>query len=163
VNFHKTPHTSYITWIAATPEQIWNALTDGAMSKKYFFGLRIESDWTVGSHWTLWKADGRVDCAGTVLESVPGKRLAMTWRVEWIEEMRNLPETLVTYDLDRIGGSVRLTLGEYHQGEIDEKMLAGGRAGWPAILSGLKTLVETGKELPGIEMDKLMAPPGSVE
>ena len=63
------PDFEYVTYIATTPQKLWIALTAGDMTKQYFFGRRIESDWRVGSPWTLWMEDGRIDCNGTVLES----------------------------------------------------------------------------------------------
>jgi len=145
------PDTVYISYIVATPERVWHALTNGEMTRQYFFGRRIESDWNVGSHWTLWMENGRVDCSGKVLESDPPRRLSITWRVEWMEELRNLPDTIVTYQIDPLGEVVRLTMTESHPELKEEKYLEGGRAGWPIIISGLKTLLETGNPLPHFE------------
>src|SRR6266404_2278729 len=96
------PESVYVTYIAAKPENVWQALTRGEFTKQYFFGRRMESDWNVGSPWTLWMEDGRVDCQGRVLESNPPRRLSITWHVEWIEEFRRLPETIVTFQLDAL-------------------------------------------------------------
>jgi uncharacterized protein YndB with AHSA1/START domain len=91
--------------------------------------------------------DGRVDVEGKVKECDLPRRLSVTWRVMWIEEMRKLPECLVTYQIDTLGEAVRLTMSESHQWDVPEAILAGGRQGWPVILSSLKSLLETGKPL----------------
>lgn len=143
-----TESTLYVTYIAATAEKVWEALTSGEYTQRYFFGRRIESDWQVGSAWALRMEDGRVDVAGKVLEADPPRRLSVSWRVEWIEEMRHLPESIVTYTIEPAGeGVVRLTMEEAHPTPIPAELLEGGRQGWPMILSGLKTLLETGRPL----------------
>ncbi|HLQ26487.1 MAG TPA: SRPBCC family protein [Acidiferrobacterales bacterium] len=142
------PEIIYVTYIATTPEKLWAALTGGEFTKQYFFGRRIESDWKVGSPWTLWMEDGRIDCNGKVLESDPPRKLSITWHVEWMEEFRHLPDAIVTYQLDPLGGVVRLTVMESHDESLAEKYKEGGRRGWPVILCGLKSLLETGRPLP---------------
>ncbi len=148
------PKTIYVTYIASTPERVWEALTSGELTKQYFFGRRVESDWRTGSSWTMRMEDGTVDVEGSVLESDPPRRLSLTWNVnldahpgmskEWLEEARALPQTIVTYEIDPFGDAMRLTMTEDHAGLVPEKFLEGGRTGWPIILSGLKTLLETG-------------------
>lgn len=146
------PSSVFVIYIATTPQQTWEALTNGDFTEQYFFGRRMESDWKSGSSWKLMMADGRIDCQGKVLESDPPRRLALTWHVEWIEDMRRLPEAVVTFEIDGLGGVVRLTVSEFHPKGIDEKYVEGGRRGWPIILSGLKSLLETGRPLPKFEL-----------
>jgi uncharacterized protein YndB with AHSA1/START domain len=143
--------TVYVTYIESTPEKVWAALTGAEFTKQYFFGRRVESDWKVGSEVIYWMPDGRVDVRGKVLESDPPRRLSITWRVEWLEELRNLPDSIVTFQIDPLGGVVRLTMTESHPGGVEEKYLEGGRRGWPIILSGLKTLIESGHPLPAFD------------
>lgn len=144
-----TQSTVYVTYIAATPERVWEALTSGEHTRRYFFGRRIESDWKEGSTWTLWMPDGRADVSGKVLKADPPRLLSVSWRVEWVAEMRDLPDSIVTYTIEPVGeGIVRLTMEEAHPTPIPEELLEGGRQGWPMILSGLKTLLETGRPLP---------------
>ncbi len=144
-----TQSTVYVTYIAAAPERVWEALTGAEYTRRYFFGRSVESDWKPGSEWALRMEDGRVDVAGKVLEADPPRRLSLSWRVEWIEEMRHLPEAIVTYTIEPVSdGLVRLTMEEAHPTPIPEALLEGGRQGWPIILSGLKTLLETGRPLP---------------
>lgn len=135
--------TVYVTYIAATPDKVWAALTSSDFTTQYFFGRSIESDWRKGSPWTLRKPDGSVDVGGVVRESDPPRRLVVSWVVAWMD----LPEAIVTYDIEDLGGIVRLTMTESHPTPIPAHLLEGGRRGWPMILSGLKTLLETGKAL----------------
>jgi uncharacterized protein YndB with AHSA1/START domain len=77
----------------------------------------------------------------------PPRKLSVTWQVEWPEEFRKLPECVVTYEIAKAGEAVRLTMSESHSWNVPEAILSGGRMGWPAILSSLKSLLETGKVL----------------
>ena len=141
------PKTVYVTYIAAAAEKVWTALTDPEFTRQFFFGRTVEIEPKVGGSFILRMPDGRIDVKGRVAEWDPPRRLAVTWRVEWIEEMRKLPECLVTYQIDALGTAVRLTMSEAHQWEVPDEILAGGRMGWPLILSSLKSLVETGKPI----------------
>jgi uncharacterized protein YndB with AHSA1/START domain len=144
--------TVYVTYIVTTPEKLWAALTDPAFTRQYFFGRRIESDWQAGSQVTYRMEDGQADVQGKILESDPPRRLSFTWNVVRMEEYRHLPECIVTFQIDPLGDLVRLTMIESHPTPIDEKYLEGGRRGWPVILSGLKSLLETGRPLPKFDM-----------
>jgi uncharacterized protein YndB with AHSA1/START domain len=124
-----TQSTVYVTWIAATPERVWEALTSPEYTERYFFGRRIESEWKEGSAWTLWMPDGRADVSGRVLRADPPRLLSVSWRVEWIEEMRDLPECIVTYTIEPVGDVVRLTMEEPPPTPIPEELLEGGRQG----------------------------------
>src|SRR5690348_18158995 len=129
--------TIYVTYIATTPEKIWAALTSSEFTRQYFFGRTVESDWKEGSPWLLRMPDGRVDVKGEVRESDPPRRLVVSWTVDSIEEMRKLPEAVVSYDIERVGdGIVRMTMTEAHPTSIPAHFLEGGRRGWPMILSG---------------------------
>jgi uncharacterized protein YndB with AHSA1/START domain len=139
------PKTSYVTYIVTTAEKLWAALTSAEFTRQYFFGRRIESDWKVGAIVRYWQEDGTLDVEGTILECEPPRRVSYTWRVMWIEEYRNLPPALVTFQLDSLGEVVRLTMTETHDESIQEELLEGGRKGRPVILSGLKSLLETPK------------------
>jgi uncharacterized protein YndB with AHSA1/START domain len=141
------PKTVYVTYIAATPEKVWQALTSPEFTKQYFFGRTVEIEQKVGGSFILRMPDGRVDVEGKVMECDPPRRLSVTWRVMWIEAMRKLPDCLVTYQIDALGDAVRLTMSESHQWDVPDDILAGGRMGWPLILSSLKSLVETGKPI----------------
>jgi uncharacterized protein YndB with AHSA1/START domain len=141
------PKTAYVTYIAATPEKIWQALIDPAFTAHYFFGRTVEIEPKQGGSFILRMPDGRVDVQGRVIEYDPPRKLSVTWHVEWIEEFRKLPACLVTYEIAQAGEAVRLTMTESYSWDVPDAILAGGRMGWPAILSSLKSLLETGKAL----------------
>ena len=75
------------------------------------------------------------------------RRLTITWNVNWPALVEKLGPTLVTYEIERAGDAVKLTLIQAHDRPIDDDILSGGRQGWPAILSSLKSLLETGQAL----------------
>ena len=149
-----TPRTKLITYIATTPEKLWEALTNGEITPQYFLGRRIELEQKVGGAFRFWQKDGTLDVEGQVVECKVGSKLVVTWRVMWMEEYKKLPEALVTYQLDDLGAVMRLKITEAYSWDIGKKMLEGGRRGWPVILSGLKTLLETGKPLPKFKLGK---------
>ncbi len=141
-----TESTVYVIYIAATPEKVWAALTLSSFTTQYFFGRSVESDWRTGSQWILRMPDGRVDVRGEIRESDPPRKLAVSWNVDWLES--KLPECLVTYEIEPVGHDlVRLTMTEAHPMPVPAHLLEGGRKGWPMILSGLKSLLETGRPL----------------
>ena len=84
--------------------------------------------------------------------AAPPHRFACTWLIEGTQEFRELPECLVSDDIEQAGDAVRLTLSEAHQWEVPDALLSGGCAGWPAIMSSLKSLLETGRP-PSIKME----------
>ena len=138
--------TVYVIYIAAAPERVWAALTGSEFTRQYFFGRSVESDWKKGSPWILRMPDGRVDVRGEVRESDRPRKLAVSWNIDWSET--KLPECLVTYEIEPLGDNlVRLTMTEAHPTPIPPHLLEGGRKGWPMILSGLKSLLETGRPL----------------
>jgi uncharacterized protein YndB with AHSA1/START domain len=151
------PNTVYVIYIAATPEKVWQALTDPAFTRQYFSGFAIEVEPRAGGAFRLRYPDGRVHMSGQVVEWSPPRRFSCTWRVEGMPDFRELPECLVTYDIEPSGGAVKLTMTEAHSWEVPDAILAGGRSGWPAILSSLKGVLETGKPL-----DIKMEPPSGM-
>jgi len=148
------PKTVYVTYIVATPEAVFAALTEPDFTRRYFGGFAIDVEPRVGGAFRLLYPDGRVHMSGRVLDWTPGRRFSCTWLVEGIPGFDQLPECIVTYEIEPAGDACRLTMTESHSWDVPEAILSGGRAGWPAILSGLKSLVETGKA-PAIAM----APP----
>mgnify|MGYP001198645060 CR=1 FL=1 len=141
------PKTVYVIYIASTPEKVWQALTDRALSQKYFHDSLLEMEPRVGGDFVVRFPDGRVNVRGKVAEWSPPRRLATTWTVEWMPELRELPPCLVSYDIETSGDSVKLTLTESYQWDVPDALLSGGRSGWPAILSSLKSVLETGRPL----------------
>jgi uncharacterized protein YndB with AHSA1/START domain len=139
--------TVYVIYIAATPEKVWQALTDRELSQQYFHGSLLEIEPKAGGKFAVRFPDGRVNVSGKVVEWSPPRRLATTWTVEWMPELREMPECLVSYDIEQAGECVKLTLTESYSWDVPDALLSGGRAGWPAILSSLKSVLETGKPL----------------
>jgi uncharacterized protein YndB with AHSA1/START domain len=148
------PKTVYVTYIASTPDKVWQALTSSEFTRKYFWERDVEIEPKRGGAFVLRLPDGRINVKGKVLDYDPPRKLSVTWHVEWPEDFRKLPECVVTYEIAPAGGAVRLTMTESHSWDVPEAILSGGRMGWPAVLSGLKSLLETGTA-PAI----LMEPP----
>jgi uncharacterized protein YndB with AHSA1/START domain len=141
------PRTVYATYIAATPEKVWQALTLSEFTRKYFWERDVEVEPKRGGAFLLRLPDGRINVRGKVVEYDPPRKLVVTWHVEWPEDFAKLPECLVSYEIAQAGQAVRLTMTESHSWDVPEAILSGGRNGWPAVLSGLKSLLETGKAL----------------
>jgi uncharacterized protein YndB with AHSA1/START domain len=142
------PRFVYVTYISTTPEKLWKALTDPEMTKQYWGRHRNASDWKVGSRWSHEDYDDPklVDIVGKVLESDPPRRLVLTWEGA-AEGLRDEKPSRVTFLIEPYMDAVRLTV-THDDLEPDSKMLHGVTAGWPAVLSALKTLLETGKPMP---------------
>src|ERR1700704_4877886 len=138
------PTTVYTIYIASTPEKVWQALTTVEFSRKYFFGFAVEAELKVGGAFTVRTPDGSVHISGEVIECEPPRRLTVTWNVNWPALVEKLGVTLVTYEIEQAGHAVRLTMIQAHDRPISEDILSGGRQGWPAILSSLKSVLETG-------------------
>ena len=130
---------SYVTYIGSSADKVWHALTDAEITAAWWDRSNV-SDWQVGSTWEHRKVDGsgEVDGTGTVLESVPGQRLSMTFPT-------GVPSK-VTFDIEPYHEIVKLTLT--HEDLADENLRAIVASVWAAILSNLKTLLEGGQVLP---------------
>jgi uncharacterized protein YndB with AHSA1/START domain/DNA-binding transcriptional ArsR family regulator len=131
-------------FIKTTPERLWAAITDPEERKKYSFGVETHSDWTPGSKYTA-SVPGVVDiAAGENIEVDPPRLLVQTFDALWSDEVRAQGTTRVTWEIEPVGTSCRLTV-------THDQLPAGANAelygGWPMILSGLKTLLETGELL----------------
>jgi uncharacterized protein YndB with AHSA1/START domain len=144
---HFEPTLVYTIYIASTPEQVWQALTSAEFSRKYFFGNAVEVDLRIGGAYVVRAPDGSLHISGEVIECDPPKKLTVTFNVNWPMLIEKLGPTLVSYEIEPAGSAVRLTLTEAHDRPIDDDILSGGRTGWPAILSSLKSLLETGEPL----------------
>jgi uncharacterized protein YndB with AHSA1/START domain/DNA-binding transcriptional ArsR family regulator len=133
--------------IATTPEKLWQALTDGAMTQQYFFGSKVESTFKPGAPIVYKGSDGGLMVEGEILEADPPNKLVHTFRAVWDEGMSNDPPSRVTYEIERQGTTclLRLVHDELLPGSATERSVQGG---WPTIVSSLKTLLETGKALP---------------
>ncbi|MGH6951044.1 MAG: SRPBCC family protein [Vitreimonas sp.] len=140
------PDLVYVTYIRATPQRVWQALTRGEDTQRYFFGFRIESDWRVGARWALYDGESVHD-EGEVLECDPPRRLKISWRAVAFDDARELSPAFITYDIEPAGEAVKLTMTQHQPTPIPRKYIEGGEQGWPMILSSLKSLLETGDAL----------------
>ena len=139
------PTFVYVTYIESTPEKVWHALTDADLTAEYW-GHRNESDWQVGSTWAHRRPDGSgiADVIGTVVESRPSTRLVTTW-----SDPNGGPDdqpSRVTFDVRPYRDIVKLTV--IHEDLVDENDRRDASNGWPAVLSNLKSMLETGHPLP---------------
>jgi uncharacterized protein YndB with AHSA1/START domain len=141
------PSLVYTIYIASTPGKVWQALTSAEFSRQYFFGNSVEIDLRIGGAFIVRTPDGALHISGEVIDCEPEKRLTVTFNVNWPALIEKLGQTLVTYEIEPAGDAVRLTLTEAHERELSDDILSGGRQGWPAILSSLKSVLETGKPL----------------
>ena len=139
------PQHVFEVYIKASPERIWQAITDPAMTQVYYFGSLIESDFTVGSALNYKQPDGSLDIEGKVLEADPPRKLVHSFSTRW--EANDDPPTTVTWEITPMGGET-CRLAVTHGGFASENATYESvKGGWPMILSGLKTLVETGEPL----------------
>ncbi|MFF8594102.1 SRPBCC family protein [Streptomyces sp. NPDC015220] len=140
------PSYVYVTYIESTPETVWDALTDADLTAAYW-GHSNVSDWEPGSRWEHLRTDGSqvADVVGTVLVAERPTRLVTTWSAPGDEE-RPDRHSRVAFDIRPHGDIVRLTVT--HEELNDEGELADVSRGWPAVLSNLKSLIETGSPLP---------------
>lgn len=137
------PNYVYVTYIHATAEQVWRALTEADLTAQYW-GHENVSDWKKGSSWEHRRVGtGALDVVGKVLESEPPTRLVITFE-DSPEEDRD--PSVVTFLIEPHLDIVRLTVT--HENLPNNEMLQGISSGWPAVLANLKSLLETGKVLP---------------
>jgi uncharacterized protein YndB with AHSA1/START domain len=142
------PQFVYVTYISTTPEKLWNALTDGELTKQYWGRRRNASDWKPGSPWRHEDYDNPnlVDIAGEVVESAPPRRLVLTW-AKPSELADPAKASRVTFEIEPFKGVVRLTV-THEELEPGSQMVKGITMGWPIVLSSLKTFLETGTAIP---------------
>jgi uncharacterized protein YndB with AHSA1/START domain/biotin operon repressor len=132
-------------YIRTTPEQLWEAITDPAIRAKYHFGAGVESDWTPGSRYALTHPEADSPLAeGENLVVDPPYRLVQSMHTLWSEEAEREGTSRVTWEIEPVGDSCRLTVTHDQLSDDAPPELYGG---WPMILSGLKTWLETGQTL----------------
>jgi len=130
-------------YIKTTADRLWQAITDSELRRKYNFGVGVESDWTPGSRYNA--AAGSIPIAeGENLEVDPPRRLVQSFNALWSEDVKHEETSRVTWEIEPIEDSCRLTVTHDDLREGANEELYGG---WPMILSGLKTLLETGETL----------------
>jgi uncharacterized protein YndB with AHSA1/START domain len=132
-------------YIKTTPERLWEAITDSEMRRTYNFGVGITSDWAPDSRYeSVHPGAGLTIAEGENLEVEPPRRLVQSFNALWSDDVKAEGTSKVTWEIEPVGDSCRLTVthGDLREDANDE--LYGG---WPMILSGLKTLLETGETL----------------
>jgi uncharacterized protein YndB with AHSA1/START domain len=133
----------YVTYIRATPEKLWSALTDAEFMKQYWLGHHCESTWTAGAPWKMVSSKGDITDAGEILETDPPRRLVIRWHHELNSELKAEGESRCTMELTPTGAAVKLSITHTIERE-PSKLIAAVSGGWPMILSNLKSLLETG-------------------
>jgi uncharacterized protein YndB with AHSA1/START domain len=132
-------------YIKTTPERLWQAITDPEMRSKYQFGSRFSADFRPGSRYEMNQSNnGGLLAEGENLEVDPPRRLVQTMRALWGEDVKREGTSRITWEIEAVGDSCRLTVTHDQLREGAHDQLYGG---WPMILSGLKTLLETGELL----------------
>jgi uncharacterized protein YndB with AHSA1/START domain len=150
-------------YIRTTPERLWEAITDPETRSKYHFGTQVTSDWTPGSRWEQGHPAAGVTIAeGENLEVDPPRRLVQSMVALWSDDVKGAGTTRVTWEIEPVGDSCRLTVTHDQLREEAPEALYGG---WPMVLSGLKTWLETGELLttPGSLMYSGARPAGNPE
>ena len=137
----------YAIYIRGTLEQVWNGLLDARFTRQYWAHENV-SDWKPGSRWEHRRTDAArtLDLVGEVIESSPPRRLVLTW-AEPADQANRDKHSRVTFELEAIDDMVRLTI-THEALAAGSEMLRKISAGWPRVLSSLKSLLETGKPLP---------------
>jgi uncharacterized protein YndB with AHSA1/START domain/DNA-binding transcriptional ArsR family regulator len=136
----KTMEKIFEIYIKTTPERLWRAITDTEMRRKYTFGAVVASDWIEGSRYEA-NGGGALIFEGVNLEVAPPRRLVQSFTALWGEDVRKEGTSRVTWEIEQIGDSCLLKVTHDQLSEGANNQLYGG---WPMILSGLKTLLETG-------------------
>jgi uncharacterized protein YndB with AHSA1/START domain len=132
-------------YIKTTPERLWEAITDAELRSQYSFGVRVNSDWTPGSRYEAAHPLAPATISeGENLEVDPPRRLVQSFNAMWSDDVKREGTSRVTWEIEPIGDSCRLTVTHDQLREDANDELYGG---WPQILSGLKTLLETGESL----------------
>jgi uncharacterized protein YndB with AHSA1/START domain/DNA-binding transcriptional ArsR family regulator len=149
-DMEQRPTFVYVTYIRATPEQVWHALTDADLTAEYW-GHSNVSDWQAGSRWEHRRTDGSgiADVIGTVLEAQPPRRLLISFEDPSPDRVES--PSRVAFEIEPHEDIVRLTVT--HENLADDAALATVAAGWPAVLANLKSRLETGHPLPQAPWD----------
>ena len=152
-----TPGTTqiYTTFIRASAERIWQALTDSSDTSRYFFGCEIRSDFAPGSNIVYGDPD-KPAASGVVEISEPPRRLVMSWRSHWCGDFDAEPASRVSWEIMPLGDVCKLTL-VHDQLEHSPQTAEAVAGGWSLVLSGLKTLIETGEALPSPQPEEAIS------
>jgi uncharacterized protein YndB with AHSA1/START domain len=132
-------------YIKTTPQRLWEAITDGEMRRRYNFGVGVDTDWSPGSQYSGTHPHAPAPLLeGENLEVEPPTRLVQSFTALWGENVKSEGTSRVRWEIEQVEDSCRLTVTHDQLREGANPELYGG---WPMILSGLKTLLETGETL----------------
>ena len=134
----------YVTFIRTTPLRLWQALTSPQEMQRYWFGMKLESDFRPGSPWRMAFPDGRIADTGEILEADPPRRLVIRWRNEFMPELKAEGYSSCTMELEPQDGATKLTITHSIE-RANSVFIEKVSGGWPRILSNLKSLLETGE------------------
>lgn len=134
---------AYVTFIRTTPEALWEALTKPEFTRKYWFGVVMDSEWKVGSPWKMLYPDGTITDKGEILEYDPPKRIVIRWQNEFRPELKAEGFSRCVIEVEPVANAVKLSVTHMIDVE-DSKLITAVSGGWPKILSNLKSLLETG-------------------
>ena len=134
----------YVTYIRTTPEELWAALTTAEFTKKFWFGVKLETVWKVGARWQLIAADGAVTDEGVVREFDRPRRIVLAWNHVRRQELATEGEALCVMEIEPQDQAVKLTI-THTIDRADSKLIGAVSGGWPRILANLKSLLETGE------------------
>lgn len=141
-----TPSFIVVTYIRTTPAALWNAIVNPDMTRQYYYGSSVQPDLKVGGRFCYIAPDGQMNLDGEVIEIEPHKKLVTTFKALWAPEGQI---TRVMYEIEAMGETCKLTLTHFDAA----KAMAGVEEGWPLVLAGLKTLLETRKPMaPAVSM-----------
>jgi uncharacterized protein YndB with AHSA1/START domain len=137
---------AYVTYIRTTPAKLWKALTEPEFTRQFWCETVQECEWKPAASWRVMIPDGRVADSGEILEIEPERRLVLTWRNEFKPELHAEGYSRLTYELEPVGESVKLTV-IHEMDKPGSKLIEAVSGGWPHILASLKSLLETGEPL----------------
>ncbi len=133
----------YVTYIRATPEKVWSALTDVELMSKYWFGVECESQWTAGSSWKLVYPGGLITDAGEIIEAEPLRRLVIRWQHQNKPELKAEGPSKCVMELKSNGLATKLSITHTIERQ-KSNFIAVVSGAWPMVISNLKSLLETG-------------------
>jgi uncharacterized protein YndB with AHSA1/START domain len=142
-----TPDHIYQVIINVAPDIVWNAIVDSEVTQQYFYGTRVESMWEKGAEIRYTHGDGRVAAEGIILDIDPGRMVDMTFQALWDDDLIAEGPAREIWRVDDFNGATKLTI-ELYDTPAGSKTYSDFTNGFPYIVSGMKTLLETGKSLP---------------
>lgn len=140
----------YVIYIRSTREKVWEALTKPEFTRRYWGDTWQDTTWEAGAPWKIMIPDGRVADSGKVFEIEKPKRLVLKWRNEFMPELKAEGYSQCTFELETVDNTVKLTV-THEMNAPKSKFIDDVSAGWPHILSSLKSLLETGEPLEGTD------------